>query len=193
MEQVGKPKHAYLPCFFGTERPKSPILCAMPTFLSKNVQRTLPWPPDEVNRRIQQFVEEPKKWRGGLFSTPDYRRYEGELTDNTFELCRIIRGRTIVMPVVQGTIRPEGEGSVVAATVRLRRRTVVILSVVAFVLLLGSVLIALGLLEGTEDKQLPYLAGPLFLVALYLLLRTQVQNETTAFAATLDRLDERVS
>jgi len=165
----------------------------MPGFLSNKLQRTLPWPPAEVNRRIQKFVEAPKKLRGGLFSTPDYRRYEGKLTDNSFELCRIIRGRTIVMPVIQGTIEPNQEGALLRATVRLRRRTIVILSVVAFVLLSGSVLIALGFLEGAEDNQLPFLAAPLFLVALYLLLRTQVQNETTAFAATLDRLDERVS
>lgn len=165
----------------------------MPKFLSKKIQRTLPWPPEAVNRRMQQFIEEPKKLRGGLFSTPDYRRYEGELTDNSFELCRIINGRTITMPVVQGTIEPKEDGALLRATIRLRRRTVVILSVVAFVLLSGSVLIALGLLEGADDNNLPYLAGPLFLVALYLLLRTQVQNETAAFAATLDRLDERVS
>lgn len=165
----------------------------MPKFLSKKLQRTLPWPPDEVNRRIQQFVEEPKKWRGGLFSTPDYRRYEGELTNDSFELCRIISGRTIVMPVVQGTIEAQGGGTVIKATVRLHRRTVFILLVVAIVLLSGSVLIALGMLEGADDNQLPYLAGPLFLLALYLLLRTQLQNEQAAFAATLDRLDERVN
>ena len=165
----------------------------MPKFLSKNIHRTLPWPPEEVNRRIQQFVEEPKKWRGGLFSTPDYRRYEGELTNNSFDLCRIISGRTIVMPVVQGTIEPHEDGALLRATVRLRRRTVVILSVVAFVLLSGSILIALGFLEGADDNNLPYLAGPLFLVALYLLLRTQLQHEQEAFAATLDRLDQRVS
>jgi len=153
----------------------------------------LPWPPEEVKRRIEQFVEEPKKLRGGLFSTPDYRRYEGELTKDAFDLCRIISGRTIVMPVVQGTIEPEEDGAVIRATVRLRRRTVAILLTVAVVLLSGSVLIALGMLEGADDNQLPYLAGPLFLVALYLLLRTQLQNEQAAFAATLDRLDQRVN
>lgn len=160
--------------------------------LSERVTCHTPLPPEAFMERLEPWVEKPKSIRGGIFSVPDYRKYEGVLQNQHFRLCRIVRGRTIVTPIVSGRILPTDSGSRVEATVHLRRRTWIILGVVAVVLLAGSVLSWMGFLEGTEGTRMPYLTGPLFLVALFLVLQTQVKQETKAFLRTIERLKEKL-
>lgn len=156
--------------------------------LSRNISCDTPCSVEELVARLKPRVDAAKSIRGGIFSGSDYRRYQGQINNDQFRLCRIVRGRNIVTPIISGQLIPTGSGTRVEAIVHLRKRTWSVLIFTTVFLLVGSILSFMGYLEGTNKGTMPYLSGPLFLVAVFLVLQTMVKNESEAFLKVLKRL-----
>jgi hypothetical protein len=74
-----------------------------------------PLPPEEVHRRLAQVIEPKQMFR---FFSRDHKAYQGNLTDDRFEVSRIIHYRNSFLPVIKGDIRPGLGGSVVDITMQ---------------------------------------------------------------------------
>lgn len=72
-----------------------------------------------VDKAMQQLdlMTEPKQF--GLFRQPKYCRYRGTITQSSFKISRSISYRNSFLPVVEGTIRSDFDGSIISMKMRL--------------------------------------------------------------------------
>ncbi|MBK4732957.1 hypothetical protein JJD41_24270 [Oxynema sp. CENA135] len=73
--------------------------------------------PDAVRQRLSTVVEPPKtfRWRWG---NPD-KPYQGEIGDRSFKISRIIHYRNSFLPIIDGRIEPNENGSKISINMKL--------------------------------------------------------------------------
>ncbi|MFN0063228.1 MAG: hypothetical protein ACKVPX_12040 [Myxococcaceae bacterium] len=74
-------------------------------------------PADEIIRRLGAATE-PSKWLRNPFSR-NHKPYQGQITGSTFKVTRVIHYRNSFLPTVVGSVRSDGTGAVIEATLRL--------------------------------------------------------------------------
>jgi len=73
-------------------------------------------PADEILRRLARRVE-PTKWLRNPLSHA-HLPYEGRIDRNQFKISRIIHHRNSFLPTIIGSVRVDGTGAVIDATLR---------------------------------------------------------------------------
>ena len=73
----------------------------------------------EVINRLSDLVEPERKFRLGLLSSGSTKPYEGQISGQTFDIKRIIRGRNSFLPIIKGIIQRDLNGTTITVKMRL--------------------------------------------------------------------------
>jgi hypothetical protein len=68
-------------------------------------------------RILDEIVEPPRKW--GRRTSDKRGFFEGKVVGTRFKFHRVIRGQNTFIPVIEGTLRPRGLGSVMILNMRM--------------------------------------------------------------------------
>ena len=92
----------------------------------------------EVLRRLEEVVTFPKVFRIILpWVPPPAKLYEGTISGNTFKINRIIIGRHLIFPIIQGYISPQPFGS--SIKIRMNLPKIVIAFLILWLWTTGSI------------------------------------------------------
>jgi len=92
----------------------------------------------EVLRRLDEVVTFPKLFRIILpWVPPPAKLYEGTISGNSFKINRIIIGRHLIFPIIQGDIRPQTFGS--SIKIRMSLHKIVIAFLILWLWTTGSI------------------------------------------------------
>jgi hypothetical protein len=84
---------------------------------------------EDIFEKLKNSIEPQKYYRGGIFNTSESKPYEGQIIEKTFEIRRVIRYRNSFLPIINGTISKDGEGSLITVTLQLHGIAIVFLSI----------------------------------------------------------------
>jgi|SRR5208282_2879829 len=81
-----------------------------------------PMSPAHAARVLQEIVEPPRKW--GRPTSAKRGEFEGKVAGNRFKIIRITGYRSAFLPIIEGTIRRDGMGTIATVNMRLVRPVV---------------------------------------------------------------------
>ncbi len=98
--------------------------------------------PDEVRQKLNGAVSPNRPWFP--FGSSD-KPFYGEINENYFRVRRIISYRNDFLPLIEGEIHPDGNGSVINLTIQIKKRTMAFfglffLGLIFFIFDLGRIL-----------------------------------------------------
>lgn len=78
--------------------------------------------PEEVLTRIKEVIEPKKTFRmTGIFASKDHKPYEGSIKGQTFDIRRIIGYRNSFIPIIQGIVAQDRQGTKITVKMQLHK------------------------------------------------------------------------
>jgi len=74
---------------------------------------------EEIIKRLSDIIEPEKPYRFSIFSSGSTKPYEGQITNQTFDITRIIRYRNSFLPRIKGVIERDYDGIRIKIKMRL--------------------------------------------------------------------------
>lgn len=84
---------------------------------------------DEVRNRVAENIEPKRNFRIALFSMSSTKPYEGELSNNSFTISRIINYRNSFLPIITGTFFAKDGGTEINIKMRPSILVIVFISI----------------------------------------------------------------
>ena len=111
-----------------------------------------PSSPEEMMEEIKKVtqVQDRLSFTAIRYLKSDVKKFAGEVRENAFKISRIIIGRNSFLPVIEGKVESDGEGSKADIKLSISKITSGAM-IIAFILLLGMIIVPL-ISEGVTPK-----------------------------------------
>lgn len=107
---------------------------------------------DEIVNRLSQIMEPEKRIRLHLFQKGDSKSYEGKMVGRIFKMTRIIRYRNSFLPIINGTIIPDFDGTTIEVKMRLHPFVAVFIGIWMGGVFLACLLMLIEILRTFQTK-----------------------------------------